>query len=72
MDKFWEWMEEKNYSDLDLRKGDSEYYIYDDMPKQMLIGYMYEFLCEHDPVTYNVPDMERDFLILKDAIEELT
>jgi hypothetical protein len=50
MNKFWKWMEEKGY-------GDSHRLLYDcnkvNQPKQMLVGYMIEYLFDNEKYIYN-------------------
>lgn len=53
MDKFWKWMKEKNYgtkyslysTGWECNNGDSDCEL-TNYTKQMLIGYMIEYLCE--------------------------
>jgi hypothetical protein len=73
MDKFWKWMEEKDYSDLKCEKllPVYNYFAYDDMPKQMLIGYMIEYI--RDKIGYLLTNklIKSDIWIKKDIYKEL-
>jgi hypothetical protein len=88
MNKFWEWMEEKDYgfatygtSNYSLINSPYSDIIYTDSIKQMLIGYMIEYLidCEetlHFDIRYDNTKMHDDmfdsiFNYLVDKIEEL-
>ena len=53
MDKFWKWMKDKKYGELKLKNRVNKYYWYYELgrfiglksfPKQMLIGYMLEYI----------------------------
>ena len=47
MDKFWEWMEEKDYGSCECKAINGSFNTYHiDITKQMLIGYMIEYCFE--------------------------
>lgn len=49
MDKFWKWMEKNDHGDN--RSTRVELYGYGfDPPKRMLVGYMIEYLSEHNRI----------------------
>ena len=55
MNKFWKWMKIKEYSKY--REDENKYYInwdYDEFTKQMLIGYMIEYLIEHNELIIEI------------------
>lgn len=69
MDKFWKWMEEKEYGKYDKPEL---------LPNQMLIGYMIEYItekttyynaCKSLPYVYN--NIDSIYEKLKEQIEEI-
>jgi hypothetical protein len=75
MDKFWDWMLEKKYSNMKefiLSPLDYEFIFAE---KQMLIGYMIEYMLEFggDPAyrLRNARNINEAYELLKNRIEEM-
>ncbi len=77
MDKFWQWVEKKGYGRIInknkiLYNGNGEYLQLNEFPKQMLIGYMIEYIHLNGYMYYVLNDNEtiNDYYeILKTQIE---
>lgn len=63
MNKFWEWMKQKGYGG----KNDDNYKF--DPPKQMIIGYMIEYIIEKD--IEKSSDTMGHYLILYKSIDAM-
>lgn len=72
MDRFWEWMIEKGYDESCEGEDDYTYYVYRDMPKQMFIGWMIEYLFKHNEIIV-LPhgDIEEVYEYLEKQIEAI-
>lgn len=71
--KFWKWLDSKDYGDSKFIKDDNDnaYYVYKDMPKQMLIGYMLEYIMETKEVVpgiSRIQSIEEYYKTLVDAL----
>jgi hypothetical protein len=88
MDRFWEWMEKKEYCSLTpfwMARGknnicffDSGSYVpFKEVSKQMLIGYMIEYIHEKATVNYSIQikdyeDINEMYDVLESRIEYKT
>jgi len=67
--KFWKWIKEKGYDNSNYENVKYGYPVYEDMPKQMLIGYMFEYIKSNRVHDGTIDDLFED---LKKEIEELS